>query len=145
MRIKLKDCDNYIFATNITVRITDLNYGNHLGNEQALCYAQQARVDFLNSLGYGELTLAGKGIIMTDAAVVYKSEAHAGDQLKIEIAIDDLSSVGFDFYYKITNILTQKEVAMVKTGIVCFDYKTKKVAPIPKEVLDKILLLKPLS
>lgn len=138
MRIKLKECDKYIFSTQITVRITDLNYGNHLGNEQVLCYAQQARVDFLTSLGYGELTLAGKGIIMTDAAVVYKSEAHAGDVLNIELAIDDLSTVGFDFYYKISNLATKKEVAMVKTGIVCFDYHTKKVSTIPKEVLDKI-------
>lgn len=137
MRIQLKDCDKYIFSTEIKVRITDLNYGNHLGNEKMLTYVQEARVDFLNTLGYGELTLAGKGIIMTDAAVVYKSEAHGGDLLKIELAIEDLTSMSFDFYYKVTNINTNKIVAMVKTGILCYDYQTKKICPIPLEVVEK--------
>jgi YbgC/YbaW family acyl-CoA thioester hydrolase len=141
MRVKLKNCDQYIFTTTVKTRITDLNYGGHVGNEMMLIFAQQARVDFLNSLGYGELTLAGKGIIMTDAMAVYKSEVHAGDELTIELAIDDLTSIGFDFYYKITNTQTSREVARVKTGILCFDYTEKKIASIPKEVLDKIKAL----
>jgi len=138
MRVKLKDCEQYIFATTIKVRITDLNYGGHVGNEMMLIFAQQARVDFLNSLGYGELTLAGKGIIMTDAVVLYKSETYAGDELKVEVAIDDLTSIGFDLHYKVSNTQTNREVARVKTGILCFDYNEKKIASIPQEVLDKI-------
>jgi acyl-CoA thioester hydrolase len=141
MRVKLKNCDQYIFTTTVKTRITDLNYGGHVGNEMMLIFAQQARVDFLNSLGYGELTLAGKGIIMTDAMAVYKSEVHAGDELTIELAIDDLTSIGFDFHYKITNTETSREVARVKTGVLCFDYTEKKIASIPKEVLDKIKAL----
>ncbi|WP_264790132.1 acyl-CoA thioesterase [Aureispira anguillae] len=138
MRVKLKDHQQYIFSTTIRTRITDLNYGGHVGNEMMLIFAQQARVDFLNSLGYGELTLAGKGIIMTDAAVVYKSETHAGDTLKIELALDDLTTIGFDLYYKISNQKTNREVARVKTGILCFDYELKKIATLPTEVVDKI-------
>ena len=141
MRVKLKNCDQYIFTTSIKTRITDLNYGGHLGNEMMLIFAQQARVDWLNSLGYGELTLAGKGIIMVDAAVLYKSEAHAGDDLTVEVAIDDLTSIGFDLYYKISNKETNREVARVKTGILCFDYTEKKIASIPQEVLHKIKAL----
>lgn len=138
MRVKIKECNQSIFTTTVKTRITDLNYGGHLGNEMMLIFAQQARVDFLNSLGYGELTLAGKGIIMIDAVVVYKSEAYAGDELNIEVGIDDLTSIGFDLYYKITNTQTDREVARVKTGILCFDYDEKKIASIPQEVLDKI-------
>lgn len=137
MRIQLKDCEKYIFSTEIKVRVTDLNYGNHLGNEKMLSYAQEARVDFLNSLGYGELTLGDKGIIMTDAVVVYKSEAFGGDLLRIDLAIEDLTYMTFDFYYKITNVNTGKVVAMVKTAILCFDYQTKKMSPIPEEVMEK--------
>ncbi len=137
MRVNIKKIDNYIFNTTLKVRISDLNYGNHLSNEMMLCYAQQARVDFLNSLGYGELTFAGKGIIMSDAAVIYKAEVHAADVLKIYLAIDDLKSVGFDFYYKITNNIDNRVVAEVKTGIICFDYVSKKISPIPDEVMIK--------
>ncbi|WMX15480.1 MULTISPECIES: thioesterase family protein [unclassified Aureispira] len=138
MRAKLKDCKQYVFTTSVRVRITDLNYGGHVGNEMMLIFAQQARVDLLKSWGYGELTLAGKGIIMTDAVVLYKSESHEGDELKIEIGIDDLTSIGFDLYYKITNAQTNREVARVKTGILCFDYGEKKIASLPQEVVAKI-------
>ncbi len=139
MRIKLKKIEKHHFTTTVKVRITDLNYGNHLSNEMALSYAQQARVDLLKHLGnWGELTLAGCGIIMTDAAVVYKAEAFAGDILEIAVAIDDISRVGFDLYYQIRNAATQKVISEVKTGIVCFDYSTHKVAAIPQKVTAAI-------
>jgi len=139
MRIKLKEFDHYTKVSDLKVRITDLNYGNHLSNEMMLSYAQQARIDLLEKLGgWGELTLAGVGIIMTDAAVVYKAEAHVGDELEIGIVIDDLTRVGFDIYYKITNKANKKVIAQVKTGIVCFDYEKRKVTPVPAVVQKAI-------
>ncbi|MGH1336448.1 MAG: acyl-CoA thioesterase [Aureispira sp.] len=138
MRIKLEMPTAYHFQTTLTVRITDLNYGGHVGNEMLLVYAQQARVEWLKSWGYGELTLAGKGIIMTDAAVVYQSEAHEGDVLEIALGIKDRSTIGFDLYYQVSNKATGKAVAKVKTGILCFDYNSKKIAPIPAEVVEKL-------
>lgn len=138
MRIKLKQALPICFKTTVQVRITDLNYGGHMGNEMLLIYAQQARVDFLAHMGYGELTLAGKGIIMTDAAVVYRSEAYAGETLIVAIALDDRSRVGFDLYYTLREKETNRLVGQVKTGIVCFDYSTKKVSPLPVEVVQQL-------
>ena len=138
MRIKLKENLPICFKTTVKVRITDLNYGGHVGNEMLLVYAQQARVDFLAHLGYGELTLAGKGIIMTDAAVVYRSEAHAGEELEVALALDDRTGVGFDLYYTLREKVTDRLVGRVKTGIVCFDYTTKKLSPLPTEVVQKL-------
>lgn len=140
MRIKLKTLDHYFFSTMLVIRVDDLNYADHLSNDRILTYAHQARVEFLAAWGYTELEMAGVGIIMTDAAVVYKSEGHLGDKLQIEVGLDDLSRVGFDLYYRIINIATQKEVAQVKTGIICYDYTLKKVVTIPKEVVQKIEL-----
>jgi acyl-CoA thioester hydrolase len=143
MRIKLKKIEHYVFTTQLKIRITDLNYGNHLSNEMILSYAQQARVDFLKALGnWDELNLAGGGMIMSDAAVVYKSEGHAGEELEIQVAVDDLTRVGFDFYYRIIEKVSQREVALAKTGIVCFDYTNKKVAPVPAAFIAALANLK---
>lgn len=141
MRIQLEMPDGYHFRTELTVRITDLNYGGHVGNEMLLVYAQQVRVEWLKQWGYGELTLAGKGIIMTDAAVIYQSEAHEGEILEITLTVHDRSTVGFDLYYQVTNQATKKPVAKIKTGILCFDYERKKIAPIPVEVVEKLQAL----
>lgn len=141
-RVKLKTFPSYPFSTEISIRVTDLNYGGHLGNEMVLVYAQQARVEFLESLGYGELSLEGVGIIMADAAVQYKAEGHAGDRLLVEIAVDNISRVGFDLYYRLSNQATGEEIALVKTGIVCYDYAAKKVTPLPEAVkaqLERLL------
>ena len=138
MRIKLDEPKKYIFSTFIKIRVSDLNYGNHLSNDRLLSFAHQVRVEWLDSLGFSEMNFGSNGIIMTDAAVIYKSEGHLNDELKIELGLADLSRSGFDIYYKIVNQRNNKELAMVKTGILSFDYSNKKVCSIQPEVLEKI-------
>jgi acyl-CoA thioester hydrolase len=136
MRIKLEQPQQYIFSMYLTVRVSDLNYGNHLSNDRLLTYAHQARVELFQSWGFSEMNFAGKGVIMTDAAIVFKSEGHLNDELRIDVAVEDISKIGFDLYYKVINTKTEKEVAEIKTGILCFDYQLKKVVAIPEEIVQ---------
>lgn len=138
MRIKLDMPQHYDFRMELKVRVTDLNYGGHVGNEMLLVYAQQARVEWLAQWGYGELDLAGMAIIMTDAAVIYQAEIHEADVIEIAVGIKDRSRLGFDLYYQMTNKATGKQVARVKTGILCFDYDKKKVAAIPAVFVEQL-------
>ena len=137
-RIKIHLPEKFIFKTEIIVRIDDLNYGQHLANDRLLAFAHEARVQFLHSLGYGELTFCGLGLIMADAAVSFKAEAFQGDTLSIEVAVHDLSKYGFDFIYKVSDKLTKSEIALIKTGMVCFDYEKRKIASLPQEAKEKL-------
>jgi acyl-CoA thioester hydrolase len=139
-RIQLDLPDHFLFTTHIPVRITDLNYGGHVGNDTILTIAHEARVLFYRTLGFkNELNFEGSiGHIIADAAIVYKSEAFFGDILTVKIAVSDFTKYGFDMYYQIINQESNKEVARVKTGIVCFDYDRKKVAAIPESLLTKL-------
>ena len=58
-RIRLELPDRFHFRTSLTVRVTDLNYGRHLGNDAVLGLLHEARVRFLRSLGYAELDVEG--------------------------------------------------------------------------------------
>ena len=136
-RIKLDLPKLYHFRCSIPVRISDINYGGHLGNDAVLSIVHEARMQFLNHFGYSEMDIEGVGIIMADVAIVYKSEGFYGDILKVEVAVNDLSSVGFDLLYKLSNRKTGKEVARAKTGIVCFDYEKRKVSNVPEGFKDK--------
>jgi acyl-CoA thioesterase FadM len=138
MRIKLDMPQHYDFSMELKVRVTDLNYGGHVGNEMLLVYAQQARVEWFRQWGYGELDLLGIGTIMTDAAVIYQAEIHEADVIEIAVGIKDRSRLGFDLYYQMTNKATGKQVARVKTGILCFDYDKKKVAAIPAVFVEQL-------
>ncbi len=133
----------YIFKADITVRVSDLNYGNHVGNDNILTLMQEARTLFYRSMGFeSEVKLEGPvGQIVTDAAIVYKAESFLGDTLHFEIAVGDLSKYGFDLFYRVTNRATGKEVAHGKTGIVCFDYQKRKIAAIPHSLKDRLTSL----
>ena len=132
-RIKINLPDKFIFSTEIPIRINDINYGGHLGNDSILSIVHEARVRFLNKFGYSELDVEGCGIIMSDSAIVYKSEGHYGDVLKIEVTVDDFGKFGCDFIYRISNKETSKEIARAKTGIVFFDYEKKKMVEVPEK------------
>lgn len=138
-RIKIDLPDSFSFACSIKVRITDLNYGNHVGNDAILGYLHESRVQYLNHLGYkSEVDIEGVGLIQADAAIVYKSEAFYGDILQVEIAANDFTKYGFDLVYKITHADTKKEVARGKTGLVCFDYNIRKIALLPSTFQERL-------
>ena len=137
-RISLTLPSKFHFTTTIILRISDLNYGNHMGNEVALLLAHEARVQFLKALGYSELDIGGTAIIMADAAVIYKSEGFSGEAIEIAVAIENMSRAGFEIFYKMYNTDQQKDLAWVKTGIVCYDYNQRKVRPVPEEFKKKV-------
>lgn len=123
--------ETFSFSTELPVRVTDLNYGAHLGNDAVLQFVHEARVRFLAKHGWTEANVDGPGIIMADAAVVYASEAFWGMTLRVEVAVSDVRSRAFELLYRLTDAATGKEVARAKTGIVFFDYATRKVAQAP--------------
>lgn len=139
-RIQIDLPDQFIFSTTLPVRVSDLNYGAHVGNDAILTIMQEARVIFYRQLGFrDEVSFEGSvGQIIADAAIQYKSESFLGDVLSIHIAVGDFNKYGFDMYYRIDNQTTGKEVARGKTGIVCFDYDRHKVASIPAVLLSKL-------
>ena len=143
-RIKIALPDKFTFATTAFVRITDINYGGHMGNDALLSILHEARVQFLQQFGYAELDLAGKSLIMADVAIEYKGEGFRGDVLTIEMAAHDFTRYGFDLVYRVTN-QDQKLIALAKTGMLCFDYNSRKVVSLPAEVAICLSENKPLA
>ena len=131
-RERLELPDRFLFTTEIALRVSDINYGGHLGNDAVLSLAQEARMRFLKSYGWSELDVAGVGIIMTDAVVIYRSEAVYGDILSIDVTVADLQQLGCDFLFLMRNKDSGKEVARVKTGIAFFDYARRRPTPVPE-------------
>ncbi|MBM4152106.1 MAG: thioesterase [Kiritimatiellaceae bacterium] len=130
--------EQFSFSTDITIRITDINYGGHLGNADVLALMHEARVLFLQSFGYSETSIEGFGCIMLDSVVLYKAQAFAGDVLRIEVAAGDFNRIGFDLYYRITNAKTGASVVSAKTGMAIYDYVHQKRISPPAAFVDKL-------
>lgn len=130
-RVKIEMPDTFTFSTELDVRITDVNYGNHLGNDALLSLLHEARVRWLRSLGMNEGNVEGMLLIMSDAAVCYKAESFAGDKLRVDVAACDPSGVSCDIVYRVVRVGDGKLVAQAKTGVVFLDPQTRKVARLP--------------
>lgn len=139
-RIKINLPANFAFAATITIRVTDLNYGGHVGNDSFLSLIHEARQQFLIHYGYSELNLAGAGVIMGDVAIEFKKELNYGDIVKIHVAAAGFDKFGFDIFYKmeIVNGAETTLAGKAKTGMLCYDYANKKLTPVPEEVRDKL-------
>lgn len=139
-RIKVSLPAAFNFSTNLYIRITDLNYGGHVGNDVYLSLVHEARLQYLKHFGYSEMNFAGTSLIMADSAIEYKRELAYGDQIQISIAATGFDKVGFDLYYKI-EVKSGEEwllAGKVKTGMICFDYASKKKLPVPNEAVNKL-------
>lgn len=132
-RIKLHIPEKLPFATQIAVRISDLNYGNHLSNDVYLSYMHEVRMQFFAHYGYTEMNLAGVSVIMGDTAIVYKQECFYGDVLTIEAGAAEFGPRSFDLYYRFSKKADGSLVCEAKTGMVCFDYTARKTVEVPED------------
>jgi acyl-CoA thioester hydrolase len=139
-RIKISLPDHFVFTAFIPVRITDINYGGHGGNDTILSLIHEARMQFLKSYGYTEMEFEGVGMIMSDVGIEFKNELFYGDAVIASVAATEFSKVSFDLYYKLEKETAGKKitVAIAKTGMVCYDYKNKKIAAVPDEARKKL-------
>jgi acyl-CoA thioester hydrolase len=132
---------HFPFSVEIPVRITDLNYGGHVGNDSILSLIHEIRVQFLRHHGYGELDIAGVGLIMADVTIEFKSELFYGDSLWASVAAAEFSRVGFELYYRLEKKSGEKmvPVAFARSAMICYDYSLKKIVSVPKEVCTRLL------
>lgn len=139
-RVRIAIPVTFRFSTLIPVRITDLNYGGHVGNDSILSLFHEARLQYLQNAGYSELNLGGPGLIMADAALEFKAELFYGEELRAWVAAAEFSRAGFTLYYKLEKQVAGKNilVALGKTGMICYDYTTRKIAALPNEVMQKL-------
>ncbi|WP_317205871.1 thioesterase family protein [Janthinobacterium sp.] len=133
--------DQYCYSSQLTVRTTDINAANHLGNDSMISMISEARARFLYEFGVRETQADGTGIIVTDLATTYRAEAHARDQLLFEVGVMDFNKYGGDITFRITRPADQTLVAMAKYGFVFFNYKTSQVVPMPEEFRAKFPLV----
>ena len=131
-RIKLELPQKSIATVSIPVRITDINYGNHVGNDALVSILHESRMLFLKQHGFTELNAGGNALILNELVVLYKNESFYKDVLEIEIFCGEITKVAFELYYKVSTQRDGKEllIAHAKTGLVCYNYAAKKIEDI---------------
>ncbi|MFY7651669.1 MAG: acyl-CoA thioesterase [Chitinophagaceae bacterium] len=142
-RVKIAMPESYLFTTQIPVRITDVNYGGHVGNNAFLGILHEARMQFLQQYNCSEMNFFGCGLIMLDAAISFKRELFYGQVLTVNVTISSFTRLGFDMFYQITIPGDKGPIvaAEAKTGMMCFDYELKKKTNVPDAAIEAFKLV----
>jgi acyl-CoA thioesterase FadM len=138
MRVKLKIPDFFHFETLLKIRVSDLNYGGHLGNDSFLTLAHESRVQFFKSINMTERNFFGRSLIMADSIVIYKSQAFLGDEINIKISITNCRSHGFQLFYLFQKKQQKLDLAHIQTSMVFYDYNEEKILPFPQDFSNYI-------
>ena len=130
-RIKISLPERIDYQTNLKLRVYDMNYGGHMGNDSVLSLAHEARIRFLKQYNLLERDFYGYSLLMADSAVVYKKEAFHGDNINIQLCVSECYNFGFEIVYLFKYLDSGLEIARVKTGLVCYDQSNKKIIKLP--------------
>ncbi len=133
-RVKIKfPAELPTIIVEIPIRISDVNYGGHVGNDSILSIIHEARMQMLAKWGMTELNIGGPGLIMADVMIAYRGESFYGDTLLVEIYVEDITEYTFDLLYLMRTERNGQmmDVAHAKTTMVCFDYTTRTKVSVP--------------
>ncbi len=131
-RIQLKAPEKTVFTTCLDIRVTDLNYGKHMGHMELIGLLHQARVEFLAANGMTEMNVEGRTLIVVELAVSYRSEAFFGQTLTIDIGLAFEGSRGINISYAVRDQGTGGTVAVAQTGVVFADPVARAVVQVPQ-------------
>lgn len=131
---------HFPFKAPIPIRITDVNYSNHVGNDSVLSIIHEARMLFLAHYGYSELSFESTALIMRSVAIEYKAELFYGDQLEVSVVARNFTKLKFEIVYKLEKIVGDKRIIAAKASTVmaCFDYENRKLAHMPDAAMQKL-------
>ncbi|SFB99290.1 Acyl-CoA thioesterase FadM [Marinospirillum celere] len=135
-RVQLEFPADPVFSHRQALRISDINYGQHLGHDTLVSFLHEARCSWLASAEITELSIDGGtvGWVVADMIVNYRKEAFYPDQLTIDLALGELGRKGVEVLHRVTRS-DGELVAMAKTGMVFFDYVSHQAVPVPENFL----------
>jgi acyl-CoA thioester hydrolase len=132
-RVRIQMPESYAFETFRTLRVSDLNYGNHLGLDHLLALIHDVRFEYMGL----EVGIENTFITIVDAQVSLLGEGLHGDRLKFSMRFGNFKRSLCALYCKVENQTKDELLAHVKTHLVFRCMQTRKPCAIPRSFLDK--------
>lgn len=125
------------YALPLGVRVRDLNYGGHVGNDVVLGYFQEGRAGYLQHVGgYSEIDIGGCGIILPEAHILFRKEMFLGDELMLKVRISELGRSSFRMEYRLEK--GGEAATEGWTSLVAFDYRRRRPVRLPEAFIKAV-------
>ncbi|WP_386078918.1 acyl-CoA thioesterase [Vreelandella sp. F11] len=134
-RVKLDfPAEAVIHRHPMTVRITDMNYGRHLGHDALVSLLHEARIQAFAALDLPEWDMHGYPSVVADLAVQYQSEARWPDELRIATAVPEPQGKSLTIYQRIYQLDSQQVVATARVNQLLIDLASGRPVDVPEPV-----------
>ena len=123
--------DDFNFSIPYSIRVIELDYMGRASQAAVLNIFQEARIEYLASLGdYTELNIGeGCGLIQNKAKVRFLNDMHQGDILKVGVRANEIRGASFIMNYQIYK--DEMLMAEGETSLLALDYTTRKPRRLP--------------
>jgi acyl-CoA thioester hydrolase len=130
-RIQLEFSGPVRYGETLRLGADDVSRRGHLGHDRLVWLLNRLRPRFFARLGFDEAAIDGGGLILADLALVCRSEAFAGEELAVEVAVGEVSRKGLELLFRVTARTDDRPVALAKAGMVLFDYRRRRAMELP--------------
>ena len=132
-----------VFSWPIRVYYEDTDAGGVVYHANYLRFLEQARTEWLRSLGFEQDALKLKhGIIFAvkTVAIEYIKPAVFNDSLSVSVQVESIKRVSIAFKQKITRPHDEPAELLVESDVViaCVSSEEMRPAPIPNDIAEKI-------
>src|SRR5579871_2284608 len=117
---------SFEYTDTIHPRISDINYGGHVGHIELIGLLHEVRVRFLNLYSFKETDIHGNVLIMHNLNITYNNQVFWNNVLKIEMKIK-ADGIKILFDYKVFNITLQNEAAFAEMKMVLLNKEKEKL------------------
>ncbi|WP_312470284.1 thioesterase family protein [Neobacillus sp.] len=127
--------NRFHFTTEIKVRLSETDMSGHVNNTSYFVYFEQARTEYLNSLGFYQGDVRA---VTADLLCHFHGEAFFPSTLVVGVRAAKLGNKSIDLEYYIKSSVDQKLVATGRGALVIMDKKTKQSTLIPEYIRKEI-------
>jgi acyl-CoA thioester hydrolase len=139
MRITIPEERKLVHEMIMPIRWGDMDAFGHVNNTVYFRYMEQARVEWITSMGYDVAPGRESMLMMNGFCNFYKQLSYPGE-LILKTSIGVIGRTSMDVYTSMALAATpDEEVAIGGATMVWVDLTTNKSAPWPEHILQKIV------
>lgn len=130
------------FTTEIktSIRWGEMDALNHVNNAVYFSYFEDARIEYLNSIGYGDVNVSsGSGPILANISCDFLKPLTYPDQIIVGVGTTRLGTSSMTVDYEVYSEKLEEVVAKGSSVVVMIDYNEGKSIPLPDWMRVKIL------
>lgn len=138
MRIEIPQEKKLVHEIRMPIRWGDMDAYAHVNNTVYFRYMEQARVEWITSLGY-DVALGKESMLMINGFCNFYQQLSYPGELILKTAIGTIGRSSIDVYTSMSlTTMPDDIVAIGGATMVWVDLITNKSAPWPQHVLDKL-------